>query len=316
MAIALLLTAVSFACLLQIDENVQREIINHRSLRHPNIVRFKEVILTPTHLAIVMEYASGGELFERICNAGRFSEDEARFFFQQLISGVSYCHAMQVCHRDLKLENTLLDGSPAPRLKICDFGYSKSSVYHSQPKSTVGTPAYIAPEVLLRKEYDGKIADVWSCGVTLYVMLVGGYPFEDPEEPKDFRKMIQRILSVQYMIPESINISQECRHLISRIFVADPESRITMPEIKRHDWFLKNLPADLMDENMSNQFEEPEQPMQSIDAIMQIISEATIPAAGSLNQFIGTFDDMDEYMDDLTDSEIDIDSSGEIVYAM
>ncbi|GMP28092.1 hypothetical protein CsSME_00003777 [Camellia sinensis var. sinensis] len=110
----------------KIDENVQREIINHRSLRHPNIVRFKEVILTQTHLAIVMEYAAGGELFERIRNAGRFSEDEARFFFQQLISGVSYCHTMQVCHRDLKLENTLLDGSPAPRLKICDFGYSKS----------------------------------------------------------------------------------------------------------------------------------------------------------------------------------------------
>nr|XP_025615016.1 serine/threonine-protein kinase SRK2E isoform X2 [Arachis hypogaea] len=109
----------------KIDEHVKREIINHRSLRHPNIVRFKEVILTPTHLAIVMEYASGGELFERICNAGRFSEDEARFFFQQFICGVSYCHAMQVCHRDLKLENTLLDGSPAPRLKICDFGYSK-----------------------------------------------------------------------------------------------------------------------------------------------------------------------------------------------
>ncbi|XP_025679181.1 serine/threonine-protein kinase SRK2E [Arachis hypogaea] len=141
----------------KIDKNVRREIINHRSLRHPNIVRFKEVILTPTHLAIVMEYAAGGELFERICNAGRFNEDEARFFFQQLISGVSYCHAMQVCHRDLKLENTLLDGSPAPRLKICDFRYSKSSVLHSQPKSTVGTPAYIAPEVLLRKEYDGKV---------------------------------------------------------------------------------------------------------------------------------------------------------------
>ncbi|XP_021857923.1 serine/threonine-protein kinase SRK2I isoform X2 [Spinacia oleracea] len=267
----------------KIDENVQREIINHRSLRHPNIVRFKEVILTPTHLAIVMEYASGGELFERICNAGRFSEDEARFFFQQLISGVSYCHAMQVCHRDLKLENTLLDGSPAPRLKICDFGYSKSSVYHSQPKSTVGTPAYIAPEVLLRKEYDGK-----------------------------------RILSVQYAIPDGIFISPECRHLISRIFVQEPESRITIPEIKRHDWFIKNLPTDLTDENsVSNQFQELEQPMQSIDAIMQIISEATIPAAGSsaLN-FLSDTLDMDEDIDDFSDSEIDIDSSGEIVYAM
>ncbi|KAL9238162.1 hypothetical protein vseg_012627 [Gypsophila vaccaria] len=304
----------------KIDENVQREITNHRSLRHPNIVRFKQVILTPTHLAIVMEYASGGELFERICNAGRFSEDEARFFFQQLISGVSYCHAMQVCHRDLKLENTLLDGSPAPRLKICDFGYSKSSVLHSQPKSTVGTPAYIAPEVLLKKEYDGKIADVWSCGVTLYVMLVGAYPFEDPEEPKNFRKTIQRILNVQYSIPDYVHISPECHHLLSRIFVADPAKRITIPEIKKHEWFLKNLPADLMSESMGNgEYEESDEPMQSIDEIMQIISEATIPAAGSqsLNQYLADSLDIDDDMEDLeSDPELDMDSSGEIVYAM
>ncbi|RZC55192.1 hypothetical protein C5167_014039 [Papaver somniferum] len=264
----------------KIDENVQREIINHRSLRHPNIVRFKE----------------------------------ARFFFQQLISGVSYCHSMQVCHRDLKLENTLLDGSPAPRLKICDFGYSKSSVLHSQPKSTVGTPAYIAPEVLLKKEYDGKIADVWSCGVTLYVMLMGAYPFEDPEEPKNFKKTIQRILSVQYSVPDQI--SPECRHLISRIFVGTPSTRITMAEIRNHEWFLKNLPADLMVEN--NQFEEADQPTQSIDEIMQIISEATIPAAVTrgLNEYLNELD-FDDDMDDMeSDPELDIDSSGEIVYAM
>ncbi|PIN08278.1 Serine/threonine protein kinase [Handroanthus impetiginosus] len=305
----------------KIDENVQREIINHRSLRHPNIVRFKEVILTPTHLAIVMEYASGGELFERICNAGRFSEDEARFFFQQLISGVSYCHAMEICHRDLKLENTLLDGSPAPRLKICDFGYSKSSVLHSQPKSTVGTPAYIAPEILLKKEYDGKIADVWSCGVTLYVMLVGAYPFEDPGEPRNFRKTIQRIVNVQYAIPDYVHISPECRDLISRIFVADPAKRIIMPEIRNHEWFLRNLPTDLVNENMmDNGFEEPEQPMQSDVEIMQIITEAMIPAAGanSLNQYLtGSLeidDDMDEDME--SDPDLDIDSSGEIVYAI
>ncbi|KAL6532746.1 Protein kinase superfamily [Orobanche gracilis] len=104
----------------------------------------------------------------------------------------------QICHRDLKLENTLLDGSPAPRLKICGFGYSKSYLLHSRPKSTVGTPAYIAPEVLSRREYDGKLADVWSCGVTLYVLLVGAYPFEDREDPKNFRKTIQRIMVVQY----------------------------------------------------------------------------------------------------------------------
>ncbi|CAJ1929767.1 unnamed protein product [Sphenostylis stenocarpa] len=318
----------------KIDENVKREIINHRSLRHPNIIRFKEVILTPTHLAIVMEYASGGELFNRISNAGRFTEDEARFFFQQLISGVSYCHAMgkaaynyrpylciarkEVCHRDLKLENTLLDGSPAVHLKICDFGYSKSSMLHSQPNSTVGTPAYIAPEVLLKQEYDGKIADVWSCGVTLYVMLVGSYPFEDPEDPRDFRRTIQRVLGVQYSIPDHIQISPECSHLISRIFVFDPAERITIPEILKNEWFLKNLPPYLMDEKiMGKQFVESDQPIQSIDTIMQIILEATLPPEGtySLDQFMADniIDDMDESDSDF---EQDVESSGEIVYAM
>ncbi|CAN1192349.1 Serine/threonine-protein kinase SRK2E [Linum perenne] len=283
----------------KIDENVQREIINHRSLRHPNIVRFKEVVLTPTHLAIVMEYASGGELFERIRIAGRFSEDE------------------QVCHRDLKLENTLLDGSTDPRLKICDFGYSKSSLLHSQPKSAVGTPAYIAPEVLLKKEYDGKIADVWSCGVTLYVMLVGSYPFEDPFEPKNFRKTIQRIVNVQYSIPDYVHISPDCQHLISRIFVAEPEKRITVPEIRNHGWFLKNLPADLMSDEGCSSSEE--QPLQSVEEIMQIIAEAAMLEAGtlrSMNQgLMGSLDvDDDEFLD--TDSDIEVDSSGEIVYAM
>lgn len=299
----------------KIDENVRREIINHRSLRHPNIVRFKEVILTSTHLAIVMEYASGGELFERICHAGRFCEDEARFFFQQLISGVSYCHSMQVCHRDLKLENTLLDGSAAPRLKICDFGYSKSSVLHSQPKSTVGTPAYIAHEILLKKEYDGKIADVWSCGVTLYVMLVGAYPFEDPGEPKNYLKTMQRISEVQYSVPDNVHISLECRQLISRIFVANPAMRISMLEICNHEWFLKNMHNDLL--NDSGRCEEPEQPMQSVEQIMQIIAEATIPAAGTygLHHYLNGSLDLDDDMDDFeSDPDLDVDSSGDIVY--
>ncbi|KAL6636467.1 hypothetical protein ACP70R_024039 [Stipagrostis hirtigluma subsp. patula] len=292
----------------KIDENVQREILNHRTMRHPNIIRFKEVILTPTHLAIVTEYASGGKLFERIRKNVRFSEDEARYFFQQLITVVSYCHSMQVYHRDLKLENTLLDGSDAPRLKICEFGYSKFSVLHSQPTLTVGTPSYIAPEFLLKKEYDGKIADVWSCGVTLYVMLVGAYPFEDPEEPKNFRKTIQRILNVQYSIPDNVNISPECRHLISRIFCGDPATRITIPEICNHCWFLKNLPADLMDDDsISSQCEEPDEPMQTTDQIVQILTEATIPPACSRSIYVD---------DDLDDLDVDSDSSGEITFAL
>uniref|UniRef100_A0A0E0MAU8 non-specific serine/threonine protein kinase n=1 Tax=Oryza punctata TaxID=4537 RepID=A0A0E0MAU8_ORYPU len=261
----------------KIDENVQREIINHRSLRHPNIIRFKEVCLTPTHLAIVMEYAAGGELFEQICSAGRFSEDEARYFFQQLISGVSYCHSMEICHRDLKLENTLLDGSPTPRVKICDFGYSKSALLHSKPKSTVGTPAYIAPEVLSRKEYDGK-ANVWSCGVTLYVMLVGSYPFEDPSDPRNFRKTISRILGVQYSIPDYVRVSSDCRRLLSQIFVADPSKRITIPEIKKHPWFLKNLPKEISEREKANYKDtDAAPPTQAVEEIMRIIQEAKVP---------------------------------------
>ncbi|CAI0430950.1 unnamed protein product [Linum tenue] len=237
----------------------------------------RQVVLTPTHLAIVMEYAAGGELFERICSAGRFSEDEARYFFQQLISGVDFCHFMQICHRDLKLENTLLDGSPAPRLKICDFGYSKSSLLHSRPKSTVGTPAYIAPEVLNRREYDGKLADVWSCGVTLYVMLVGAYPFEDQDDPKNFRKTIQKIMAVQYKIPDYVHISQECRHLLSRIFVANPLKRISIKDIKSHPWFLKNLPKELSESAQSMYYKRGDDPrfrVQSVEDIMKIVTEA------------------------------------------
>ncbi|XP_064964647.1 serine/threonine-protein kinase SAPK3-like isoform X1 [Musa acuminata AAA Group] len=308
----------------KIDEHVLREIINHKSLRHPNIVRFKEliqnvclrdilqVVLTPTHLAIVMEYAAGGELFERICSAGRFSEDEARYFFQQLISGVSYCHSMEICHRDLKLENTLLDGSPTPRVKICDFGYSKSALLHSQPKSTVGTPAYIAPEVLSRKEYDGKIADVWSCGVTLYVMLIGSYPFEDPEDPRNFRKTISRILNVQYSVPDYIRISSECRQLLSQIFVANPLKRITIPEIKQHPWFLKNLPKEIINGEKTNFEGNDDQPSQSVEDIMRIIEEAKKPAEHPkvANNPVSELVEVDEVD---PDDETEVESSGDFL---
>nr|CAB3500125.1 unnamed protein product [Digitaria exilis] len=197
----------------KIDENVQREIINHRSLRHPNIVRFKE----------------------------------SRYFFQQLISGVSYCHSM-------------------------------SALLHSKPKSTVGTPAYIAPEVLSRKEYDGKVADVWSCGVTLYVMLVGSYPFEDPEDPRNFRKTISRILGVQYSIPDYVRVSSDCRRLLSQIFVSDPSKRITIPEIKQHPWFLKNLPKEISEREKANYKDtEAAEPAQAVDEIMRIVQEAKTP---------------------------------------
>lgn len=298
----------------KIDENVAREIVNHGSLNHPNIVRFKEVVLTPTHLGIVMEYAAGGELFDRISSAGRFSEAEARYFFQQLICGVYYLHAMQICHRDLKLENILLDGSPAPRLKICDFGYSKSSILHSNPKSTVGTPAYIAPEVFGRSEYDGKSVDVWSCGVALYVMLVGAYPFEDPKDPRNFRKTVQKIMAVKYKIPGYVHISEDCRNLLSRIFVANPSHRITLKEIRSHAWFLKNLPRELKESAQAVYYQRnvnlTNLSPQRVEEIMKILGEAsTIPDLSRPLEFLedGEKDDVEEEEEylDANDEECD-----------
>ena len=259
----------------RIDENVKRELVNHCLLRHPNIVRFIECALTERHLAIVMEYASGGELFDRVLRSpnGRFTEGEARYFFQQLISGVAYCHAKGVAHRDLKLENALLDGGAVPRLKICDFGYSKNAFIDSDPKSTVGTPAYIAPEVLERKAYDGKTADVWSCGVTLFVMLCGRYPFEDRRRPKDFRSTITKIRNCDYAVPSGVVLSEGCMDLIRRIFVIDTARRIDMPGIQAHPWFLTDLPLELVAPHDENA-----EPMISMtmDEILAIVEEAKV----------------------------------------
>ncbi|KAL0367977.1 UNVERIFIED_CONTAM: Serine/threonine-protein kinase SAPK1 [Sesamum calycinum] len=252
----------------KIDEHVQREIMNHRSLRHPNIVRFKEA-------RFFFQQADIGSQLLPLHGNNYESSFDMFSLHQECKNFNPYHKTQQICHRDLKLENTLLDGSTAPRLKICDFGYSKSSVLHSQPKSTVGTPAYIAPEVLSRKEYDGKIADVWSCGVTLYVMLVGAYPFEDPDDPRNFKKTINRILSVHYSIPDYVRVSKECKHLLSRIFVADPEKENTIPEIKKHPWFLKNLPVEFMEgEEASLQAKNDDYPSQSIEEALAIIQEA------------------------------------------
>ncbi|KAL0365033.1 UNVERIFIED_CONTAM: Serine/threonine-protein kinase SRK2B [Sesamum angustifolium] len=255
----------------KIDENVAREIINHRSLRHPNIIRFKEVVLTPTHLAIVMEYAAGGELFERICNAGRFSEDEARYFFQQLISGVNYCHSMQICHRDLKLENTLLDGSPAPRLKICDFGYSKSSLLLQGPNQQLALLLILLRRFCLEENMMARR------------VCTNRNAFVLSEDPKNFRKTIQRIMAVQYRIPDYVHISQDCRHLLSRIFVATASRRISIKEIKSHPWFLKNLPRELTDVAQAAYYrrEDPSYCLQSVEEIMKIVEEAKTPPPAS-----------------------------------
>lgn len=227
-----------------ITDHVRREIVNHRNLCHPFVVKFKEVLLTETHLGVVMEYVSGGELFNYVQQHQSFNEAQARYFFQHLISGVEYLHRMRVVHRDLKLENALVDlNGPSPQLKICDFGYSKSGL-DSEPKTRIGTPAYISPEVYRGvKPYDGKASDVWACGVVLYVMLAGRYPFQDPEHPTNNHATMWRVLDAKYDMPE--NLSDDCQDLMRRIFVKDPQHRIPIVGISQHPWFVQDLSTEI-----------------------------------------------------------------------
>jgi 5'-AMP-activated protein kinase catalytic alpha subunit len=216
-------------------EQIQREISVMRLVRHPNIVELKEVMATKTKIFFIMEYVRGGELFAKVAK-GRLKEEAARKYFQQLISAIDYCHSRGVYHRDLKPENLLLDEDE--NLKISDFGLSalpeqfrQDGLLHTQ----CGTPAYVAPEVLRKKGYDGSKADIWSCGVILYVLLAGFLPFQD----ENVMKMYRKVFKAEYQFPPWF--STDSKRLISRLLVADPEKRITIPAIMRNHWFLKGF---------------------------------------------------------------------------
>ncbi|KAK9828933.1 hypothetical protein WJX72_002887 [[Myrmecia] bisecta] len=291
----------------KITKYVEREIINHSNLLHPHIVQFKEVFLTEQHLAIVMEYAPGGDMFQYVKSKRGLQEFEARWFFQQLIIGMDFMHKMGVVNRDIKLENTLLDGSRRPLLKICDFGYSKHAK-DSLPKSKVGTPGYTAPEIISNmRHYDGKMVDLWSAGVMLYVMLFCEYPFERPADAQDtrrFQNILQRILQVDYHLPPNKPVSPECRDLLTRILVADPHKRITIPQIQQHPWYLQDLPPGLLtfnDSCLANQQQSAAVTQQNAEAIRQIVREAKrIHGQPVLETQVS--DDC-EYIDDIIDNE-------------
>lgn len=256
---------------------VKREIENQSRLRHPLIITIKEVFLTPGHLAIAMEYAQGGDLFNYTLGhrpMGRLAEQQARWIFQQLIIGLDYCHSRGIANRDLKLENLLLDrdghDGTRPLLKICDFGYSKHEM-NSSAKSGVGTPAYMAPEVILAdNHYDGKRADIWSCGIILYAILFGRYPF-DAREPRFARK----IVTANYTVPSNPQVSPECLDMLKRVLIAEPAQRISMTEIKTHKWFTKGLPPGALEMNefllqgLSTMDNSWEQYQDKIDAIVE-----------------------------------------------
>ncbi|MCJ1471445.1 Protein kinase [Lambiella insularis] len=211
---------------------VEREIQYLQLLRHPHIIKLYTVITTPTEIIMVLEYA-GGELFDYIVKHGKMSEDKARRFFQQIVCAVEYCHRHKIVHRDLKPENLLLDSEL--NVKIADFGLSNIMTDGNFLKTSCGSPNYAAPEVISGKLYAGPEVDVWSCGIILYVLLVGRLPFDDEFIPALFRK----INSGNYHTPSYL--SSGARHLIHKMLKVNPVQRITIQEIRQDAWFNENL---------------------------------------------------------------------------
>ncbi|XP_073132041.1 SNF1-related protein kinase catalytic subunit alpha KIN10-like isoform X1 [Henckelia pumila] len=215
-------------------EKVRKEINIMRQLFHPHVVRLFEVIDTPTKVYVVMEYMNSGELFYYITEHGRLEEDEARHFFQQIISGVEYCHHHMIVHRDLKPENLILDSKH--NVKIADFGFGNVMRDGHFLKTSCGSPNYAAPELICRQLYAGPEVDVWSCGVILYALLCGRLPFDDDNIPGLYAKIKSGVY------PVGNHLTESAQDLISRILVVDPMKRISIPEIRRHPWFMIRLP--------------------------------------------------------------------------
>lgn len=220
-----------------------------KNLRHKNIIQFYESFESKDYILIIMEYISCGDLLSYVRRRSRISENVAKFIFKQIIEGIQYIHSKNVVHRDIKLDNILIDLNNS--IKICDFGVSKQVKKGEIINDQCGTPAYIAPEILRNNGYEGFGVDIWSAGVVLYTMLTGTVPFK-AHNMKDLHRLI---LKGQYISIEEFNsnlennssanvsnqpISSEASNLIKAILEIDPKKRITVEGILNHSW-IKSL---------------------------------------------------------------------------
>nr|XP_029543848.1 MAP/microtubule affinity-regulating kinase 3 isoform X5 [Oncorhynchus nerka] len=196
-----------------------REVRIMKLLNHPNIVKLFEVIETERTLYLVMEYASGGEVFDYLVAHGRMKEKEARAKFRQIVSAVQYCHQKHIVHRDLKAENLLLDADM--NIKIADFGFSNEFTMGNKLDTFCGSPPYAAPELFQGKKYDGPEVDVWSLGVILYTLVSGSLPFDG----QNLKELRERVLRGKYRIP--FYMSTDCENLLKRFLVLNPAKRGT-----------------------------------------------------------------------------------------
>uniref|UniRef100_A0A8C7FKN2 non-specific serine/threonine protein kinase n=1 Tax=Oncorhynchus kisutch TaxID=8019 RepID=A0A8C7FKN2_ONCKI len=205
-----------------------REVRIMKLLNHPNIVKLFEVIETEKTLYLVMEYASGGEVFDYLVAHGRMKEKEARAKFRQIVSAVQYCHQKCIVHRDLKAENLLLDSDM--NIKIADFGFSNEFVMGSKLDTFCGSPPYAAPELFQGKKYDGPEVDVWSLGVILYTLVSGSLPFDG----QNLKELRERVLRGKYRIP--FYMSTDCENLLKKFLILNPTKRGSLEQIMKDRW--------------------------------------------------------------------------------
>ena len=218
-------------------ERINREIEILSKIYHPNICQMYETYTTIHNYYLMMEYISGGDLFDYISKNNYLKENEACYFFRQLISAMEYLFSLGISHRDIKPENILLN-EDYTQIKLIDFGLSNYSENNELLQSSCGSPCYASPEMLSGKPYSGIETDIWSAGIVLYSMLVGGLPFDDNE----LKSLYEQIKEGKFYIPSTLSL--EAIDLLKKILRVEPEKRITIKELKEHSWF--NMEKNIM----------------------------------------------------------------------
>uniref|UniRef100_A0A9R1SHP9 BR serine/threonine kinase 2b n=2 Tax=Cyprinus carpio TaxID=7962 RepID=A0A9R1SHP9_CYPCA len=199
---------------------VEREIAILKLIEHPHVLKLHDVYENKKYLYLVLEHVSGGELFDYLVKKGRLTPKEARKFFRQIISALDFCHSHSICHRDLKPENLLLDEKN--NIRIADFGMASLQVGDSLLETSCGSPHYACPEVIRGEKYDGRKADVWSCGVILFALLVGALPFDDD----NLRNLLEKVKLGVFHMPHFI--PPDCQNLLKGMIEVDATKRLTV----------------------------------------------------------------------------------------